>query len=1100
MTELVDQSARVRALTDLAVTLLVEAAAGTGKTALIAGRLAMLLASGAEPRSIVAITFTELAASELSVRVHRYVEQLLAGKIPDPLRAAFPNGLQAVQSTALKAASSKLNELTITTIHSFCQTIICSYAVEADIDPGAQILDAAQAQAAFDTIFEQWLRRRLGEEAPSGDTIITLSRDNPRRVVTTLRDLARFHNKHRGASTPKADLTGRPDIDLIDAVGDFRRWITSAPIERKTITLVDHLEELARFYADSFQTIPDFSKLWTLAHPPHLPCMRKKSFELRRPRNKSSWDRVAGKSRGSQLNAETEEHFDRVDRLFRSLLGRIASAVVEILSDELTEVLGDYAAFKRAAAVLDFDDLLERAGNLVRDHDDVRRELGARYRHIFVDEFQDTDPLQTEILFRIAADEPAGRWQDARLRNGSLFIVGDPKQAIYRFRGADTGSYAEARAAIERQWPNNIVHVTANFRSRPSIIGHINRCFAAPLNADGQPGYVALTPTISDPENGTLCIAKIAVHAQSGSYAADLREAEAKAVADLCRRLIGTYHVRGKDDVLAPLTPGGIVLLAPATTDLWRYERALEEFDIPFASQAGRSLFRRQEVQDLLALARTLADPRDTASFGALMRGPLVGLSEEELLDITAALPEDANRPTEPVRFSVFTPVEHVSNPIARHTLGILQELRRRSWTLTPSLLLAQAVERLMVRSVLGTRGHAAYPRSVANVEAFLERAKPYSVRGLKAFVSDVSRDWQDGVNHDEGRVDSDGDAIQIITAHSAKGLEWPVVIPINTASEFRGRDRFVHRPSDDTLHWLVGDVVPPELVVALETDDESVARERERLWYVACTRARDLLVIPEMGQAQQNSWARVVDLGCKSLPVIDLPRSDALPTATDGAANNQSQETFEAEQLKIAETAVPLTWVRPSVHDADRTDVAETTAADSLVDAPEIELPVGAGRIRGLVLHKLMEEVLTGEVAEQLASLRRRAKLLIGELASMSGTDTQLPDAREVASTAVKTLQLPDIVALRPHLVAEVHIYSTIEDGTTPTALAGRVDAMAIEQGRPQVVLDWKSDVAPTGNDVRAHATQLRDYLRATRVPRGALVYMSSGLVHWLE
>jgi ATP-dependent exoDNAse (exonuclease V) beta subunit len=171
VTELVDQPARLRALTDIDATLIVEAAAGTGKTSLIAGRLTVLLASGVSPASIAAITFTELAASELSVRVHRYVEQLLAGEIPESLRLAFPQGLQAAHRLALAAAANRLDELTITTIHAFCQIIICSYAVEADIDPGAQILDAPQREAAFDAIFDQWLRRRLGDMAPPGDTI-----------------------------------------------------------------------------------------------------------------------------------------------------------------------------------------------------------------------------------------------------------------------------------------------------------------------------------------------------------------------------------------------------------------------------------------------------------------------------------------------------------------------------------------------------------------------------------------------------------------------------------------------------------------------------------------------------------------------------------------------------------------------------------------------------------------------------------------------------------------------------------------------------------------------------------------------------------------
>ncbi len=1101
MTELVDQLARMRALTDLDATLLVEAAAGTGKTSLIAGRLTVLLAKGASPTSIAAITFTELAASELSVRVHRYVGQLLADEMPVSLRQAFPQGLQPAHRTALAVAGGKLDELTIMTIHAFCQTIICSYAVEADIDPGAQILDTVQAEAAFDDIFEKWLRRRLGDTAPPGDKIATLSRDDPRRVVKILHGLARFHAKHRGARTPEADLSGRPDIDLVEAVGEFRRWATSAPPEPKTSTLLDELEVLSRFYEQSFEPLPDFPRLWALAHPPQLKCMRKDTFELVRPRHKSAWERAAGKGHGSRLNANAEAHFYHVDECFRVLLGKIATAVVAALSEELDEVQTDYAAFKRAAAVLDFHDLLERAGKLVSSHDDVRRALGDRYRHIFVDEFQDTDPLQTEILFRIASTEATERWQELHLRAGSLFVVGDPKQAIYRFRGADVGSYAEARAAIERLWPDNVLQVTANFRSRPAILDHVNRCFAPVFGVAGQPNYVALTATVSATDCNGPCVGKVVVDAPRDARAADIRDAEARAVAELCHQLVGSLLVRGEDAALGPLTAGGIVLLAPTTTDLWRYERALEQLDIPFASQAGRNLFRRQEVQDLLALARTLADPRDTMAFGALMRGPLVGLSEEELLDIAAALPGDRDRPDNQPRFSVTTDVGHVPHPIARQVLGILQELRRRAWSLTPSLLLAEAMERLMVRPVLASRGQAALPRAVANAEAFLERAKPYDVRGLKAFVRDATRDWREGAPRTEGRVDSDGDAVQIMTVHGAKGLEWPVVIPINTGSEFHRRDRFVYRSSDDSLHWLVGEVVPPQLMTALAADDESVARERERLWYVACTRARDLLVIPEVAQAQQKSWARVLDLGCKDLVVVHAPRDEAVVVADQALpTNGQFPEVFAAERARIAEASVPLAWLRPSAHDADRAEVLGIASSESFADVPEILLPVGAGRIRGLVLHKLMEEVLTGETTEDLAALRARAHVLVGELTATAGSDSDLPSSHEVAATVLATFQLPEIVALRPQLVAEVPVYAMVKNAATPTALAGRIDATAVEEGKPQVVLDWKSDVAPTDKHMQEHAVQLRKYMEVTGVPRGALVYMTVGQVRWLE
>jgi ATP-dependent exoDNAse (exonuclease V) beta subunit len=250
-------------------------------------------------------------------------------------------------------------------------------------------------------------------------------------------------------------------------------------------------------------------------------------------------------------------------------MGAAATAIVAILADELGDVLFDYAVFKRAAAVLDFDDLLLRAAGMLCVHEGVRRALGERYRYILVDEFQDTDPLQAEIVFRIAADSAAPRWQDAAVRPGALFLVGDPKQAIYQFRGANAGSYGQARAVIERQSPGNIVQVTANFRSRRAILTHVNDCFDGPLSAQGQPGYVPLTPTIEDVGNGPPAVARLKLDLMHSPSSDEIREAEAAAVAKACALLIRNLKVRGEDGAQGPLLPGGIALLAPAGTELW---------------------------------------------------------------------------------------------------------------------------------------------------------------------------------------------------------------------------------------------------------------------------------------------------------------------------------------------------------------------------------------------------------------------------------------------------------------------------------------------------------------------------------------------------
>jgi ATP-dependent exoDNAse (exonuclease V) beta subunit len=1095
MTLLADAPARLRALMDLESTLLVEAAAGTGKTALIAGRLTMLLVSGIRPANIAAITFGELAASELSARVHRYVEDLLAGRIPVAMRPALPAGISGEQRVVLAAAARRLDELTTTTIHAFCQSIICSYAVEADVDPGARILDAPQADMAFESTFQKWLKGRLDGPFLPDDPIAALSREDPHRVVGTLRQLAKFRLEHRSARPPAADLTGRPDIDLADETAAFRRWVSAQPVEPKTIEVLGELERLTEFYLDAFLPPHDFSKLWRLAHPPRLSCMRKDTYDLLVPKRKSAWVRIAGKNTGERLSNEADRFFERINAAYRLVLGRIATALVERLSGVLDGVLDEYTAFKRAAAVLDFDDLLEKARLLVRDHDGVRRALGSRYRHIFVDEFQDTDPIQAEILFRIAADARTARWQDSMLRAGALFMVGDPKQAIYEFRGANVGSYGEARTAVQRQWPGNVIQITANFRSRPGIVDYINHCFEAPLSGPGQPGYVLLVATVEKPDQDQPCAVKITVDHAMDPRSGQIRDAEAAAIADVCARLVGNLMVRDENGNLVPLGPGGIALLAPAGTELWRYERALEERGLPIASQAGKGLFRRQEVQDLLAVARALADAGDTLAFGAVMRGPLVGLSEEELLDITGALPVDAASPGDVPRFSLSTDPADVSHPLARRTLSILRELRRRSRATTPALLLAESVERLDIRSVLAIREGDRSARAVANVDAFLERAKSYGTTGLVRFVRDMTEGWSGSESHEEGRVDAEGDAIEIVTIHSSKGLEWPVVIPINTVTQPRSRAPFVHRPPDNSLHWLLGDVVPPELDVALLANEQSMARERERLWYVACTRARDMLIVPELPQAAQSSWARIVDLAHGRLPEFDLPnlRGSAVRPRVD-PPNEQTRPIFQSESDAIAIAAAPMTWRRPSDHDPDRMQSADVAATES-GDAVELEIPVGAGRVRGLVLHKLMEEVLSGELTEDFAVLSQRAGQLVDEVAPKDAPVAP-PEPDEIAATICRTLQIPQIVELRPHLIAELPVYGLIRSRPEPSALAGRVDAAAVVGGRIVAVLDWKSDIAPTEQDVRNHAGQIQDYLQVTGAGSGVLVYMTSGTV----
>jgi CRISPR-associated exonuclease Cas4 len=478
------------------------------------------------------------------------------------------------------------------------------------------------------------------------------------------------------------------------------------------------------------------------------------------------------------------------------------------------------------------------------------------------------------------------------------------------------------------------------------------------------------------------------------------------------------------------------------------------------------------------------------------MRGPLVGLTEEELLDITASLATRGEEPDQLPSFTIYTDSTEIEHPVAREALSILRDLRRRAWATTPALLLGEAVERLAIRPILSAREGGERARAAANVERFFELAREYDVLGLRRFAHDVTNEFSLGVHQRmEGRVDAEG-AIEVVTMHSAKGLEWPVVILINNGSGFHPGSEFVHRPEDDTLHWVLGEIEPPELARAIEAENRIWASERQRVIYVACTRARELLIVPEIPAMSHRTWSGVMENTLTDVPDLSISHL-AIQTPSHKAPpeNPQSAEVFLREEELIRGATLPLLWLRPSDRDADRADQTENLVVDE-EEAPDVFVPVGAGRLRGLVLHKLMEEVLTGELDEDFGALARRGKELMRQLAT---TGIVMPDAEELGRTVLRTLAIPDIAILRPQLVPEFPLYGLHTSEHLLVPLIGRADAVLLEDGHPSIVLDWKSDIAPEPDDIQDHATQLRDYLQVTGASRGALVYMTLARVHWI-
>ena len=1111
-----DDAARRAAIAVRDRSFLVEAGAGSGKTAVMAGRIAMLLAGGVAPRSIAAVTFTEFAASELLIRVRAFVSALAVGEIPVELRSALPGCLSQEQRGSLARADEALDEMTCSTIHGFCQRLIVPYPVEADIDPGASVMDRDQTELAFAEIVDNWLREELGRE--EGGLLAELVLHDPDATVALVRTVLEHLRRHREFAPCELQ-----DLDLLasgfgGAVDGFGTFLDEAEAEEpETVAIAGRFRELAGEVAAGLPADAAAALVALLAMAPHPELLTGSGF--RKYRKKGKWAAAArhaglAGADAERLNDAASAHHALCCETWTAFHQAVAAHVLAGLVPLVGPVMDLFRERKRAAALLDFDDLIFSARDLLRDHDDVRRALAARFRHVLVDEFQDTDPLQTEIFWRLCGDPPGDGdvtdWTAFSLRPGTLFLVGDPKQAIYRFRGADIAAYVRAREAFRAGAADAVLSIATNFRSCAPIMEFVNARFEAALSeANGQPGFQALDP-FRPPRSGGPSVAAldVAVAGEDGEANAQRqRDGEADAVAELCARLIGSEPVPDPENGgLRPCRAGDIALLAPTGSDLWRYEEALEGRGIPVATQAGKGLYRRQEIQDLIAVTRVLSDRRDTLALGALLRGPLVGLTEEELLDIVWSLPRTEDAPDDLPRLDLGVAPEEIANPLARDIVEKLQALQRRANATTPHALLSQAVDVLRVRPILLRRHRGQAERALANVDLYLGLGRAYAVRGLRAFAEAMTAAWSDEARAVEGRPDAQEEAVALYTMHASKGLEWPIVVPINTMTRVMAADSAVTDRASGRFHCRVFGVEPTGYEATRNEERMELDRERVRLWYVAATRARELLVLPRLDvDAAASAWLSVVDLDLQRLPALNLA---GLPPGVGGdgpvTANEQTREAFAAEATAVEERRRIIVWRTPSL-DEGVADPMVREATPTILAADGDGAPLGSagattvqgGRERGVILHKLIEEVLMGETAENLPELRARAGVLIRALDQPVMHDPAEGLAPvELADCVVRALSLPEIAVLRPRLVPEFAVYAAADMGAHEEAAAGIVDVIAFgADGKPEVVIDWKSDVDPAPETVAHYRAQVHAYVEITGAKRGLVVFLTSGI-----
>lgn len=857
MTPLADQPAREAIGADLDDTLLVEAAAGTGKTTELVKRILRVLGTGrAVVGEIVAVTFTEKAAGELKLRLREALER--------ERTVAADEGARQLLDRAL----ASLEEAHVSTIHGFCAELLRERPVEAGVDPLFTVMTEAQARRLFDEAFDAWLQEQLADPPPAVRRALRRSAAMPFAAQARPRSSGPI-DRLRGAAW---ELSGWRDFP---APWSRRPFDREAAIDR----LLPPLHAFAAL-SDRPSYARDYLHLDTAAarhlgheirarqeHPEpdaaEYDWLEARLVDLSRDRTFARARR--GRGAGYREGVSRAALLEALDALRASLDGFRLDADADLsagLQAELQDAMRRYERAKAQAGALDFLDLLLRTRDLVRGDEAVRRGFQSRFTHLFVDEFQDTDPLQAEILLLLAAADPAqSDWRAVVPVPGRLFIVGDPKQSIYRFRRADVGIYREVCDRLERSGARRL-HLTTSFRSVPQIQASINAAFAPVMTGDAftlQADYVPLTPfRAGDAAQPAIVALPVpAPYATRNVSAIAIETSLPDAVGAFVDWVVsrsGWRVTERSGDGPVPVAARHICILFRRFLSFGEdatlpYVRALEARGVRHVLIGGKTFHEREEVEALRAALAAIEWPDDELSVFATLRGGFFAIGDDELLEWKQGDRARGFGVLHPFRIPADVPA-HLA-PIAA-ALQVLRRLHRRR-NYVP---LAETIHELMqvTRAHVGLVLRSGGEQALANVLQVAELARQYEAAGgisFRGFVDELRLAAENAQAAEAPILEEGSDGVRLMTVHKAKGLEFPVVILADLTCKLSRPEagRWLD-PAQGLCALKLGGWAPVDLLLH---DGEEAARDKaeaERLTYVAATRARDLLVVPVIGDA----------------------------------------------------------------------------------------------------------------------------------------------------------------------------------------------------------------------------------------------------------
>lgn len=1058
--------------TGLDQTLFVEAGAGTGKTTQLVARITSLVSVVGVPlRNIAAITFTEAAASELADRV-RVAFEKIESATGDPL-----------VRQRCRAARADADLAAITTLHGFALRILDEHPLAVGLPPRFGVADEVASELAREDRWDRFLDALYddpaNEELLVRAVLVGVALEAPYTGQATLKDVAIQLGPSWDRLAGVAAAVHRPlppvDFGPFDAaVADLEALPGKCadPDDLYCRGLVERILPAVR--AISAHQDPDL-KLRAV-------CGAKKKNA------KKKWTVAGGK--GAAWGGDVAAAKAVLARLNEALTQVVAVATREVLARLLTLLAAEVQAAaedRRAAGRLEFHDLLVLCRRLLRTSPDARRQLRARYTHLLLDEFQDTDPIQVDLAVLIAATaspdgDEAPEWDEAVVEPGRLFFVGDPKQSIYRFRRADIALFLRARETFgpDGSW----LSLVTNFRTVPAVLDWVNDLFARlmPVEIPGvQPRHQPLVAHRA-PAPGADHRPVILGGPHDTASAAELRTLEA---ADVARTIAGIRAEPAAWPVLdrgsgqwRPARLADVTILVPTRTCLPYLRAALREWDIAYRLDTGTLVYDTQEVTDLLAVLGAVDDPADQLSLITALRSPLYACADTDLFTYRHAGGRWNLRDDPPDGIASDHPVASA--------LAHLRSLWEQRWWLSPSALLGRIVtERQAFVLAFGEER----PKEVwRRLRFLLDQARAFEEAdggGVRSFLewAELQRTGSSAV-HEPLLADTDDPSVRVMTMHGAKGLEFPITV-LSGMTTRPGRPR-----RGGSVVW--NDDGNPEIRLGqnLATADhdphadleaEMDEHEKRRLLYVACTRAQDHLVVACHHKAD-DSYAHLVWEHCMAHPTGWRAPADvgADPPAALGAghgAGRAEEAPSEADRAAwIAAREALLAPQRRSRFVSATTIAAEAGAGASVVH--------GSGAADGV--DALGDDALA-EGAERLVVRRRRGRAgtAIGRAvhATLQVVDLEDPgDVEGVAARQADVESIPDLAgtvgamvrsalsspALQMLAGRSYHKEMYVAAPIGKRVIEGYVDLL-VETPAGLVVIDYKTDSVAGAAEVDA-------------------------------